>query len=165
MIYDVNVGEKAYRVELARSASGWQCKVDGRIFPLDVAPLSAGVLSLLVDGKSYEARWEGGTDEASIVVGQEKFNVQVRDPRSLRSRAQRDGGTHGPRKITAPMPGKVVRIVAPVGSEVESGQAVLVIEAMKMQNELKAPKKGRVSKLNVAEGAAVEAGQNLAEVE
>jgi biotin carboxyl carrier protein len=63
------------------------------------------------------------------------------------------------------MPGKVVRIVAALGTEVEAGQPVLVIEAMKMQNELKAPKKGKVSKLNVAEGAAVEAGQTLAEVE
>jgi biotin carboxyl carrier protein len=63
------------------------------------------------------------------------------------------------------MPGKVVRIVAPVGTEVEAGQSVLVIEAMKMQNELKSPKKGIVRKLNVSEGAAVEAGQALAEVD
>ena len=63
------------------------------------------------------------------------------------------------------MPGKVVRIVAPVGAEVEAGQSILVIEAMKMQNELKSPKKGIVRKLNVNEGAAVEAGQALAEVE
>lgn len=165
MIYNVKIGEKEYRVELTRSGSGWQCKVDGRQFPVDVAPLSAGALSILVDGKSYEVRREGGTDEANIVVGRERFSVQVRDPRSLRSRGQRDSGAHGPRKIIAPMPGKVVRIVAPLGSAVESGQAVLVIEAMKMQNELKAPKKGKVSKLNVAEGAAVEAGQTLAEID
>lgn len=165
MIYNVKVGEKEYRVELSHSISGWQCKVDGREFPLDVVPLSAGALSMLVDGKSYEVHRESGTDETSIVVGRERFNVQVRDPRSLRSRGERDGGAHGPRKITAPMPGKVVRIIAPVGTEVEPGQAVLVIEAMKMQNELKAPKKGRVRSMNVAEGAAVEAGQTLAEVE
>jgi biotin carboxyl carrier protein len=63
------------------------------------------------------------------------------------------------------MPGKVVRITAMVGSEVEAGQAVIVIEAMKMQNELKSPRKGILKKLSVAEGAAVEAGQVLAEVE
>jgi biotin carboxyl carrier protein len=63
------------------------------------------------------------------------------------------------------MPGKVVRILANVGTAVEAGQAILVIEAMKMQNELKSPKKGTVKKLNVSEGAAVEAGQALAEVE
>jgi biotin carboxyl carrier protein len=63
------------------------------------------------------------------------------------------------------MPGKVVRIVAPPGTDVEAGQPVLVIEAMKMQNELKAPKKGKVKRIVVSEGAAVEAGQTLAEVE
>ena len=68
-------------------------------------------------------------------------------------------------KIKAPMPGKVVRVLADVGTAVEAGQSVLVIEAMKMQNELKAPKTGVVKKINVAEGAAVDAGQTLAEVE
>jgi pyruvate carboxylase subunit B len=68
-------------------------------------------------------------------------------------------------KIKAPMPGKVVRVLAGVGTPVEAGQSVLVIEAMKMQNELKAPKTGVVKKINVAEGAAVDAGQALAEVE
>jgi pyruvate carboxylase subunit B len=68
-------------------------------------------------------------------------------------------------KIKAPMPGKVVRILAPAGTQVENGQSVLVIEAMKMQNELKAPKSGVVKKINVEEGAAVDAGQALAEVE
>jgi pyruvate carboxylase subunit B len=68
-------------------------------------------------------------------------------------------------KIKAPMSGKIVRILAPVGSQVETGQSVLVIEAMKMQNELKAPKTGVVKKINVEEGAAVEAGQALGEVE
>jgi pyruvate carboxylase subunit B len=68
-------------------------------------------------------------------------------------------------KIKAAMPGKVVRVLAGVGTQVEAGQSVLVIEAMKMQNELKAPKTGVVKKINVAEGAAVDAGQALAEVE
>jgi pyruvate carboxylase subunit B len=68
-------------------------------------------------------------------------------------------------KVKAPMPGKVVRVLVGVGTQVELGQSVIVIEAMKMQNELKAPKKGVVKKISVAEGAAVDAGQALAEVE
>jgi biotin carboxyl carrier protein len=171
VIYSVTIAEKTYRVELTRSASGWQCKLDGREFPVDVAPLGGGLLSLLVNGRSYEVRQDistasnGGDSEVGVVIGRERFSAVVRDPRSLRARHGRDSGTQGPKKIKAPMPGKVVRILAPAGTEVESGQPVLVIEAMKMQNELKAPKKGRVSKLNVAEGAAVESGQTLAEVE
>jgi biotin carboxyl carrier protein len=100
-----------------------------------------------------------------IDVGHERFSAAVRDPRSLRSRRSGDSGGPGVRKILAPMPGKVVRVLAGVGTKVEAGEPVLVIEAMKMQNELKAPKKGKISRLHVGEGSAVEAGQTLAEVE
>ena len=99
------------------------------------------------------------------MVGHERFGAVVRDPRSLRSRRRSDSGSEGVRKVTASMPGKVIRILAPPGTAVEAGQGVLVIEAMKMQNEMKSPKKGKVKKVNVTEGAAVEAGQVLAEIE
>jgi len=71
----------------------------------------------------------------------------------------------GPKRITAPMPGKVVRVVAPPGTRVEAGQGVIVIEAMKMQNELKSPKKGTVQRIVASEGAAVNAGDTLAIIE
>ncbi len=165
MIYEVTIGERSHRVELNRSDSGWSCKLDGRPVPLDVATTQEGVLSILVGGKSYEVKQEISAGEASIVVGHRRFPAAVRDPRSLRSRRDAEAGTQGVRKISAPMPGKVVRILALVGEEVEASQGVVVIEAMKMQNELKAPKKGVIRKLNVSEGAAVVAGQTLAEVE
>ena len=165
MIYEVTIDEKTHRVSLVRAGAGWNCKLDGRDFAVDAVSTQNGVLSLLVKGKSYEVRQESLPGEINIVVGRERFSVLVRDPRSLRSRRSGDSGGQGVRKITAPMPGKVVRLLAAVGTQVEAGQAVLVIEAMKMQNELKAPKKGKVSKLNVSEGAAVEAGQTLAEIE
>lgn len=165
MIYEVTIEAKTYRVELARQGSSWSCKLDGQDFPFDVTTLQNGLLSVLVEGKSYEVRHEVAGSETSIVVGHERFKATVRDPRSLRSRGRGDDGGQGPKKIIAPMPGKVVRIVAAPGAEVEAGEPVLVIEAMKMQNELKAPKKGKVKRINVTEGAAVEAGQTLAEVE
>ncbi|HMF89878.1 MAG TPA: biotin/lipoyl-containing protein [Candidatus Angelobacter sp.] len=165
MIYEVIIQGKTRRVELLRTGSGWQCKLDGKDFLADVAFPRPGLLSILVDGKSYEVKQQAVAGENSIVIGQERFSVAVRDPRSLASRRRAGYDEQGVKKITAPMPGKVVRILAPAGTAVESGQAVLVIEAMKMQNELKSPKKGRVKKLNVSEGAAVEAGQSLAEVE
>ena len=165
MIYEVSIAEKSYRVELVRTGEQWKCKLDGREMPLDVISGQNGVLSLLVQGKSYEVKQEIVGAEASVVVGQERFSATVRDPRSFRSRRRSGAGEQGVMKINAPMPGKVVRILAPVGTQVETGQSVLVIEAMKMQNELKAPKNGVVKKINVAEGAAVDAGQALAEVE
>jgi biotin carboxyl carrier protein len=165
MIYEITIGGHTHQVELNRGESGWLCKLNGRDFLLDAVSTGEGLLSLLVNGKSYEIKQENTATETNVVVGHECFNAIVRDPRSFRSRRRAVGGVEGVKKITAPMPGKIVRILAPAGTEVELGQGVLVIEAMKMQNELKSPKKGTVKKLNVAEGAAVEAGQTLAEVE
>jgi len=165
MIYEVTIAEKVYRVELVRMEQEWKCKLDGRELPLDVVSAQDGMLSLLLQGKSYEVKQETVAAETNVVVGQERFSASVRDPRSFRSRRRLGASEQGVMKIKAPMPGKVVRILAPAGSQVEMGQSVLVIEAMKMQNELKAPKTGVVKKINVQEGAAVDAGQSLAEVE
>lgn len=165
MIYEVIIAERTYRVELVRSGERWKCTLDGRELPLDVASAQNGLFSLLLQGKSYEVKQEIVGTEACVVIGHERFIASVRDPRSFRSRRRAGAGEQGVMKIKAPMPGKVVRILAGVGARVEAGQSVIVIEAMKMQNELKAPKDGVVKKVNVVEGAAVEAGQSLAEVE
>ena len=165
MIYEVKVADRVHRVELEKIESGWRCKVDGQETLLDAVSTQDGVLSLLLDGKSYEIKQENTGTDFNIVVGGLRFPTQIRDPRSLRSRRGADSGAEGVKKIVAPMPGKVVRILAQPGTAVEHGQGVIVIEAMKMQNELKSPKKGIVKKLTVHEGTAVEAGQSLAEVE
>lgn len=165
MIYEVTIGEKTRLVELVRSGPDWLCKIDGRSFPLDVAAIQPNMLSLLVDSKSYEVKQESASGEVSIVVGHRQFSATVRDPRSLRSRRRRDAGGSGPKKVSAPMPGKVVRVLVQIGEPVDAGQGVVIIEAMKMQNELKSPKKGVVKKLHAPEGVLVEAGQVLAEIE
>src|SRR5260221_7383107 len=165
MIYEVTIAKKTYRVELLRTVSGWRCTLHGRNVPLDVVSTQDNVLSILVNGKSYEVKQENTGSDAGIVVGHERFVASVRDPRSFRSRRGAGIADHGVKKLTAPMPGKVVRILAGVGAEVGLGQSLIVIEAMKMQNELKAPKKGVIKKLSVTEGATVEAGQGLVEVE
>jgi biotin carboxyl carrier protein len=97
-------------------------------------------------------------------VGSASFAADVRDPRSLRGRI-RALDDHGPKKLSAPMPGKIVRVLVRPGDEVEAGAGVVVVEAMKMQNEIKSPKKGTIQKILVAEGAAVNAGDVLAIVE
>jgi biotin carboxyl carrier protein len=165
MIYEVTLAEKIYRVELTQAGERWKCMLDGRELPVDVVYSQNGVLSLLMDDKSYAVKQEIVGSETNVIVGHERFIASVRDPRSFRSRSRSGGSEQGVMKIKAPMPGKVVRVLAGVGTPVEEGQSVLVIEAMKMQNELKAPKSGVVKKINVAEGATVDAGQALAEVE
>jgi biotin carboxyl carrier protein len=89
----------------------------------------------------------------------------VEDPRSLQGRRGTGAGMDGPRPVKSPMPGRVVRVLVEAGENVEEGQAVVVIEAMKMQNELKSPKAGRVARVVVGVGDAVGSGDVLVVVE
>lgn len=165
MIYDVNIEGKSYRLELGRSDGQWQCVLDGRELAIDAVLARRDVLSLLVDGKAYEIKRERSASDLHLWVGSARYKAELRDPRSLRSRRDGAGDARGPRKLVAPMPGKVVRVLTPEKSEVEAGQGVVVVEAMKMQNELKSPKKGVVKKIVAAVGANVNAGDVLAIVE
>jgi biotin carboxyl carrier protein len=164
MIYDVNVDGKNYRLELSRVEGRWETRLDGCDMVIDAVLARPDVLSIIIAGKAYEIKRERTATDMHLWVGARRFAVQLRDPRSLRSRTSADDGK-GPRKLLAPMPGKVVRVLLKEGSPVEAGQGVLVVEAMKMQNEIKSPKKGVVRKIVAEEGGAVNAGDVLAVVE
>jgi biotin carboxyl carrier protein len=166
MKYEVLIDGHSHQVELERTEKGYACHVDGEAFALDVAMTDRDVLSVIHEGRNYEAKREYSLmGETHIIVGSERFAAEVRDPRSLRSRRASVGAEAGPAKILAPMPGKVVRLIAAEGDEVEVGQGLVVVEAMKMQNEIKAPKKGKVTKIAVREASAVNAGDLLVIVE
>ncbi len=139
--------------------------LDGCEVETDAVLIRPDVLSILIEGKAYEIRRERIADEFQIWVGGQSHTADVRDPRSLRGRKIREDDGKGARRLVASMPGKVIRFLVGENSEVEAGQGVVVVEAMKMQNEIKSPKKGIVRKLAVSEGAAVNAGDVLAIVE
>ncbi len=138
-----------------------ECVVDGRAIPVDVRVLEPGVMSLIVEGRQYRCILDGDC----VVIDGHRYGFEVEDPRSLQGRRGRGTGAAGPRPVKAPMPGRVVRLLVEVGDEVAEGQGVVVIEAMKMQNELKASKAGRVGKVGVAVGDTVGAGDVLIVVE
>jgi len=165
MVYEVTVDGKPHRLELDRTEGAWKCRLDGREIDVDAVLTRPDVLSLLVDGRSYEIKREQNATDLYLWVGSTRFEVKLHDPRSLRSRLDGTGDTSGPRKLVAPMPGKVVRVLVTEKSEVEAGQGIVVVEAMKMQNEIKSPKKGVVRKILAAPGASVNAGDVLAIVE
>jgi len=119
-----------------------------------------GVYSVLLDGRSYQARVEEGV----VTVNGFRYEIEVRDPRRW-SRQSRGGAHAGAQSIKAPMPGKVVRVLVAVGDTVEIGQGIVVVEAMKMQNELKAPRAGTVIGVAAKLGATVTAGEVLATIE
>ena len=165
MLYDVNIDGKNYRLELSRADGRWECQLDGHDLQLDAVLARRDVLSLLIEGKAYEIKREFSSSDMHLWVGSARYSAELRDPRSLRSRKAALGDHKGPRKLVAPMPGKVVRVLLKENSSVEAGQGILVVEAMKMQNEIKSPKKGTVQKIVTGEGAAVNAGDVLAIVE
>jgi biotin carboxyl carrier protein len=111
-----------------------------------------------------EGRPESGLP-VEVIVGTTPYLITLTDPKRLSSAAS--ASVHGDDavRIVAPMPGKVVRVLVEVGSQVEAGAGVIVIEAMKMQNELKSPKAGTVIALNVQSGATVNGGDVLAVIE
>jgi biotin carboxyl carrier protein len=165
MVYDVTIDGKDYRLELARAETGWQCRLDGRELQVDAVLTQRDVLSVLIGGKAYEIKREHTATDMHLWVGSVRYLTELRDLRSLRGRKGARADEKGPKKLLAPMPGKVVRILIGEQHAVEAGQSVLVVEAMKMQNEIKSPKKGTVQKIVAGEGANVNAGDVLAIVE
>ncbi|SFR97259.1 biotin carboxyl carrier protein [Granulicella pectinivorans] len=158
----LEVEGKQLRVELpAASGPGLVCSVDGRELVVDACMLEAGVLSVVVEGRQYRCLLDG---DAVLVAGR-RIAFSRFDPRSLAARRGVADGADGPRAIKAPMPGRVVRIAVAAGEAVEQGAAVVVIEAMKMQNELKSPKSGTVARIAVSVGDTVGVGDVLAVIE
>jgi biotin carboxyl carrier protein len=154
----------------------WQVVVDGRTIEIDsqqldsVLPVEAGVYSVLLDGASYEIRIQPSghgltaSDGLTACVAGQRFAVEVRNPRDA-SRSARAAMGSGRQNVTAPMPGRVVRVLVATGDLVETSQDLVVVEAMKMQNELKAARPGRVIEMRAREGETVSAGDTLVVLE
>lgn len=158
-------GASEHQLELDRTGQDGEgrCRLDGEdAGRANWARVEPGIYSILVGGRSYEVRVdrEAGPNEYSIRIGSEHYRVAVRDSRARR----RDSAATvaaGREVLTAPMPSKVVKLLVREGQEVAEGQGLLVMEAMKMQNELRAPHAGRVERIHVAEGVGVETGAPL----
>lgn len=132
----------------------------GRATEVSVRQVEPGVYSILRGARSYEVR----VIERVVQTAGRAFEIDVIDPRA--ASARRAGfGKDGRQEITAPMPGKIVRVLVEEGATVEEGQGLVVVEAMKMQNEMKAPKAGRVIALAARAGASCTAGQVLVTLE
>jgi biotin carboxyl carrier protein len=160
--YSISIDSKAYDVEISEAEGRWRCRLNGREIPVDFARLNAGTASILIGSKSYEVRRD--TSE-TIYIGNHHYEVAIEDPRSWQGRRRKELLQAGPQRLSSSMPGKVVRVLSREGDRVEAGQGIIVVEAMKMQNEIKSAKAGTLRKLLVGEGANVNAGEVLAIVE
>lgn len=164
--FESSSGKKSRVVELERTASGWRVSLDGQPVDADVVLISPYTLSILLNGESHEIRITpvlGG--KLKLQTGAQEFTAEVIDPRSWSGRRHGQVEAEGRQQIVAPMPGKIVRLLVKAGDRVEAGQGLLVVEAMKMQNEIRSPKSGTVERVLAKEGQPVTAGEVLAWVE
>lgn len=160
--------EVSFQSNAAKAGQGTlEFSLDGEPAVADWAEISPGVYSILLQGRSYEAqvaRWPGESllrsGRYDLHIGDRHYVVDVQDARFQRAVGPA-AAAEGPEDIPAPMPGRIAKVLVAENQNVGAGQGLLVIEAMKMQNELRAPRPGRVETIYVAEGAGVETGSKL----
>jgi biotin carboxyl carrier protein len=148
-------------VALTREGRNVTATVDGREYVLDASEPEPGVFLLKHNGRLFEAF----VDEKTVTISGRLFDINVIDPKRLRGSATAGEHDHAHAEIRSAMPGKVVRILKAAGDTVTKGEGVIVVEAMKMQNELKSPKDGTVGEFKVTEGTTVGAGDVLVVIE
>ena len=169
LILEVEVDGKLRRIALERKDEGYIAHLDGRAIPVDLCEPMPGVLSLLInDGetqRSYRCIRTLFADEETIALIGSRHRVAVTDPRSLRAQRKGLGAGNGAVQIKSSMPGRVARVLVTAGEDVAAQQGIVVVEAMKMQNELKSPRPARVAEVRVTAGDKVAAGQILAILE
>ena len=164
MKYITTVDGKDYLVEIIDEK---HISVNGKIYEVDFESVSGQpVYSLIVDGKSHESYVQQGDDNWQVLLRGRLYPVVVEDEREKRLRAAAGGGVaeSGEFHLKAPMPGLIVTIPVTEGQEVKKGQVLLILESMKMQNELKAPRDGTIGRIRVKAGESVEQRQTLLSV-
>jgi len=166
MKYEVRIGGKVRVVEFTRNSDTLRISLDGKLLDADAVEVATNTFSILIEGESYEVRVAPMPDGTlTLHTGIAEYSAEVEDPRAWRGRRHGAMEAEGRQQVVAPMPGKVVRVLVNAGEAVEVGQGIMVVEAMKMQNEIRSPKSGKVEKLLAKEGQAVNAGEILAWVD
>jgi biotin carboxyl carrier protein len=160
------IADTKHEIEIKRGGGRVVANIDGRNYDVEVSEPEPNVYLIKHQGKIFEV--SVSQDAAGVTkarMGANELDIRITDPKRLRGASDADGTVEGPAEIKTAMPGKVVRILTQVGAEVEKGDGIIVVEAMKMQNELKAPKAGTVKEIRVSEGTTVAAGETLVTVE
>jgi len=169
--YAIAVNGRVRQVSVSRAGARFAVTVDGRPWAVDAARIDAQTLSLAIAGpadqdRSYEVTVEPGASGQLVVrVGATPVAVTLGAARPWARRDEAAGADQGPQRIVAPMSGKVVRVLARPGERVRARQPLVVVEAMKMENELGALRDGVVAEVRAAEGMSVDAGVLLVVVE
>lgn len=159
MLFDATTAGATARVEVREAHGRYLVTLGGRVLDLDLVRTGPHGLSVVIDGASHDLTLEEIPEGFAVQVRGDRFDVDIED--AVKGAAPGKMAHSGPLRLTAPMPGKIVKVLVGLGESVEAGRGVLVMEAMKMENELKAVRPGTVQEIRVKEGQAVETGALL----
>lgn len=150
-------------VEVMHSGERARWTIDGSELDADAVEVSPGIYSILIGGKSLEARVEAkGDSQLRVTVASREYEATIRNSRKWKRDRAAGAEAEGRQQVTTPMPGKIVLVLMKTGDAVDAGQGIVVVEAMKMQNEIRSPKSGTVERLLVVAGQTVNAGEVVA---
>jgi biotin carboxyl carrier protein len=175
MIFEVAIGDRVRTVGIVRKGGLLHVDLDGRVHVVDARRVNDSIVSMLVQieatdvpSRSIDASFatQPVAGDFDVHLDGRTIPLQIRPAGSF-GRQKKEGGAtgSGPQRVMSPMPGKVVRVLVKPGDEVKARQGLVVVEAMKMENELRAARDGRVRDVPVAEGQSVDAGTLLVIVE
>ncbi len=165
MILEVESDSHRVRIDVTTAAGMRKVTLDGKEILCDWALLPDGHYSLILGGRVYDFIIDFSSDHCVVVGRDGSQTLRIADPRRLNLGHEVEEGQAGLQRLTADMPGKVVRVLVNKGDSVAYDQGLLVLEAMKMQNEIRAPKGGVVREIGVTAGAAVGTGEFLLSIE
>ena len=154
--------DENHEIELTRTAEKISAKIDGREYELEASEVEPDVYLLKHENRIYQVYV---APNGIVNLGNRQFEIKISDPKNLRGSGSPASGASGSSEIKTAMPGKIVRVLIEQGAEIKKGEGVMIVEAMKMQNEMKSPKDGIVREIRVEEGATVNAGEILAIIE
>jgi biotin carboxyl carrier protein len=167
MAFIARLGEQTYLVEIEESGKGlYKIAIDGNEFLVDGKKTGRTNYSLIVDNRSFEIEVDNTEDEYRVLVDGRNYRVNLIDERRARVDGAEGGiQLQGRQKVSVPMPGKVIAVLVSEGDTVEKGQGLVIVEAMKMENEVRSPVGGEIKEVKVKPGEAVEGGAVLVVVE
>ncbi len=164
----VGLNNEKYEIILKQTGEKVLAEIDGRTYELEASEPEPNVYLLKHDNKIFEvfvSPNEKPNEPFQVNIANRQFEIKIADPKRLRGTSAGNDEIEGIAEIKTAMPGKVVRVLVEQGAEVKTGDGVIVVEAMKMQNEMKSPKDGVIKEIRFSEGATVNAGDVLAVIE
>jgi biotin carboxyl carrier protein len=164
MKIDVNLEGRRHIVELTHAGDRPQWKINGREVAAGALEISRGAYSVIVDGGSFEVQVDDSSTGLRIVADGFEYSAAIENSRELKKNRAGAAEAQGRQNILAPMAGKIVRTLVQAGDQVQAGQGLVIVEAMKMQNEVRSPKSGTVERLGVVEGQTINPGDVVAVV-